>query len=98
MRFGIINVGATFQQAMDIMFNSLIGQSVTVYLDDGKIFSKKRYNHFRHPSQIFMWCPRYEIYLNTKKRIFKVSKGNLLGHIIAKSGIKLDLEWVNTIA
>ena len=32
--FGLINVSATFQRAMDIAFRGLINQSVVVYLDD----------------------------------------------------------------
>ena len=34
MPFGLINAGATFQQAMDIAFRGLINKSVVVYLDD----------------------------------------------------------------
>ena len=38
MPFGLINVGATFQRAMDIDFRGLIGHSVVVYLNDVTIF------------------------------------------------------------
>jgi len=47
--------------------------------------------------KIFEWCQKYEIYMNAKKSIFPVSEGNLLGHIFAKSEIKIDLDWVQTI-
>ena len=40
--FGLINIGATFQRAMDIAFHGLIGRSAIVYLDDITIFSKRR--------------------------------------------------------
>ena len=53
MPFGLINVGATFQRAMDIDFRDLIGRSVVVYLDDVTIFSKKREEHAFHLKQIF---------------------------------------------
>lgn len=46
VHFLIINVGATFQWAMDIMFQILIGQSVVVYFHDVTLLSKKIYNHF----------------------------------------------------
>ena len=41
MPFGIINVGSTFQRAMDIAFKGLIHNYVIVYLDDVTIYSKK---------------------------------------------------------
>jgi hypothetical protein len=48
MPFGIINVGATFQRAMDISFRGLINQSVVVYLDDITVFSKSKVDHLAH--------------------------------------------------
>ena len=35
--------------------------------------------------------------MNPKKSIFAVSEGNILGHIIAKIGIKVDPNKVKTI-
>ena len=40
MPFGLINVGETFQRAMDIAFRGLINHSIVVYLDDVTVFSK----------------------------------------------------------
>lgn len=95
--FGLIKVGATFQRSMHIMFHGLIGQTIVVYLDDVTNFSKKISDQFHHLRPIFEWCRRYGIYLNLKKRIFGESEGNLLGHIIANVGIKVDPKWVDTI-
>lgn len=96
IHFGLVNVGDTFQRDMDISFHDLIGQRIVVYLDDVTMFSKRRSDHLCHLKKSFERCHKYGIYLNTKKRIFTVSKGNILGLIIAKSGIKVDLEWVKT--
>ena len=46
--FGLINVGATFQREMDIVFWGLISHSVVVYLDNVTVFSKKREDHAFH--------------------------------------------------
>lgn len=35
--------------------------------------------------------------MNPKNNVFAVSERNLLGHIVAKSGIKVDLDRVQTI-
>ena len=53
IHFGLINVGSTFQRAMDIDLQGLIRHSVVVYLDDVTVFSKKREEHSSHLKQIF---------------------------------------------
>ena len=39
----------------------------------------------------------YGISLNPRKSNFALEEGKLLGHIISKDGIKIDLERVNAI-
>ena len=53
MPSGLINVGATFQQAMDITFKGLINKFVVVYLDDITVYSKTREDHIPHLKAIF---------------------------------------------
>jgi len=97
MPFGLVNAGATFQRAMDIAFHGLIKQSIVVYLNDVTMFSRRCEDHICHLKKNFERCQKYGISLNPKKRVFKVSEGNLLGHIFAKSGIKVDLDRVQNI-
>jgi hypothetical protein len=82
---------------MDITFKGLIGQSVVIYLDDIIVYSKKRAYHPKHLKHIFERCKKYNISLNPKKRIFVFSEGILLGHVISKDGIYVDLEITKTI-
>ena len=95
--FGLINDGSTFQRAMDITFWGLIDHYVVVYLDDVKIFSKKREYHAFHLKQFFDHCRKYGISLNPKKSIFTILEGKLLGHIISKKGISIDPEIIEVI-
>ena len=97
MPFGLINAGATFQRAIDIDFRGLIGCSAVVYLDDIMIFSKKREEHTFHLKQIFERCRKYGISLNPKKCLFSITKGKLLGHLVSKNGISIDLERIKAI-
>ena len=53
MPFGLINVGATFQWAMDFAFKCLINKSVVVYLKDITVYSKNREDHVPHLKAIF---------------------------------------------
>lgn len=48
MPFGLINVGATFQRAMDIAFVGERDKFVVIYLDDITVFSKSDEDHLKH--------------------------------------------------
>ena len=61
------------------------------------ILSKKREEHVFHLKQIFEHCRKYGIYLNTKKCVFVVTEGKLLGHVISKKGISIDPERIKEI-
>jgi hypothetical protein len=72
MPFGLINVGATFQRAMDIAFRGLINHSVVVYLNDVTVYSKNKDDHIAHLQVVLLRCCKYGISLNPKKSIFAV--------------------------
>ena len=74
MPFGLVNAGATFQQAMYIYFCVLINKSVVVYLDDITIYSKNHLDHISYLKQVFKRCQKYGIYLNPKKSFFCCSR------------------------
>jgi hypothetical protein len=82
MPFGLLNIGATFQRAMDFSFKELIGKIIEIYQDDLTVFSKDRSDHIGHLRQVFERCRKYNISLNPTKSIFGVDEGKLLGHII----------------
>jgi hypothetical protein len=98
MPFGLINVGVTFQRAMDVVFQGLINRCVVVYLDNVIVYSKNREDHIQHLTHIFERCRKYGISLNPKKTIFDVKEGKLLGHIISQAGIHIDPKTVKSIA
>eukprot|EP00253_Pinus_taeda_P035144 PITA_35144 len=98
MPFGLINVGATFQRAMDTAFRGLINRSVVIYLDDITVFSKKRSNHLHDLNQIFQRCKRYGISLNPKKSFFALDQGKLLGFIVSRDGIYIDPDQIKEIS
>jgi len=95
MPFGLINVGATFQCAMDIDFRGLINNSVVIYLDDIIVYSKNRNNHISHLKQIFERCEKFGISLNPK--YFSLAEGKLLGFVVSKKGIYIDPDRIHEI-
>jgi hypothetical protein len=48
MPFGLMNVGATFQRAMDFIFSDYLFKFIVVYQDDIIVFSKNRDDHITH--------------------------------------------------
>ena len=82
---------------MDFSFKELIGKIIEIYQDDLTIFSKQRSDHISHLRQVFIRCRKYLISLNPAKSIFGVDEGKLLGHIISKDGVKVNLERVEAI-
>jgi hypothetical protein len=48
MPFGLSNVGATFQRAMQLAFDDIISNIIHAYLDDLTVYSKTQSDHFSH--------------------------------------------------
>jgi hypothetical protein len=97
MPFVLSNPVATFQIAMQISFDDLIGKIIHTYLDDLTVYSKNRSDHFGHLKKVLMRCRKFGISLNPSKSIFGFTKGKLLGHIIFDSGISIDPERIVAI-
>ena len=97
MPFGLSNVGATFQRAMDYAFRGLIGKLIEIYQDDLTVFSKDGKTHICHLRQVLDRCREFGISLNPAKSVFGVTEGKLLSHIITKEGVKIDPERVEAI-
>ena len=83
MPFGLKNVGATFQQAMNFSFHDLKAIDLPAH-------SCKRIDHPDHLHLIFERCRYYEMRLNPHKCVFYVESGRLLGFIVSNRGIQVD--------
>jgi ribonuclease HI len=97
MPFGLMNVGATFQRAMDIAFIGEKDKFVVIYLDDITIFSKTDIEHHSHLEKVFLKCCRFGLSLNPKKSLFAMQEGKLLGHIVSAEGVRIDPDRVEAI-
>ena len=97
MPFGLTNVGATFQKAMDMAFKKMIEKIVLVYLDEITIYLKNVIDHFGHLRKVFIRCTKYGVSLNPSKCFFSTNHKKLLGHIVSKDGLTIDLERTKEI-
>lgn len=95
--FGLMNVGATFQRAMDIAFADEIDHFIVIYLDEITVYSKIDEENLAHLRRVFEKCRRFGISLNPKKTLFGLEEGKLLGHIISKDGIRIDPSIIEVI-
>ena len=95
--FGLMNVGVTFQRAMDIASVGEKEKFVVIYLDDIIVFSQSDEEHMKHLKQTFLKCRKYGLSLNPQKSHFVVQEGRLLGHLVSADGIRIDPERVKTI-
>ena len=97
MPFGLMNVGATFQRAMDITFMGEKDKFVLIYLDDITVYSSSHHDHFQHLRKVFLKCRKFGISLNPKKSQFSLEEGKLLGHVVSTAGVQIDPERVKAI-
>lgn len=95
--FGLMNVGETFQRAMDTTFFEEKDKFVVIYLDDIIVFSKSDEDHIRHLEQVFQKYKKFGVSLSPKKSNFSLEEGKLLGHIISKEGIRIDPNRIEAI-
>jgi hypothetical protein len=97
MPFGLMNVGATFQRAMDIVFIGEKDQFLVIYLDDITVFSRTDKEHCCHLKRVFLKCQRFGLSINPKKSLFAMKEGKLLGHIVSAEGVRIDPSRIEAI-
>ena len=73
MSFGLENAGATYQRMVTKIFQSLIGKSMEVYIDDIVVKSKERPDHTMYLQETFELLRRHDMKLNPLKCTFRVS-------------------------
>eukprot|EP00253_Pinus_taeda_P016514 PITA_16514 len=97
MPFGLMNVGATFQRAMDIEFVGDKDKFVLIYLDDITTFSSSHKDHLHHLKKMFLKCRQFGVSVNPKKSQFSLEEGKLLGHIFSAEGVNINPTIVQAI-
>ena len=91
MPFGLKNAPTVFSRIVVKTFQEYIYKTMAVYFDDWTIYSMLK----DHCEWLRLMLERYRqihLALNIKKCIFVTPIGILLGHIVCKEGIKVDLK------
>ena len=97
MPFGLKNAGSTYQRMMTRMFESQLGKSIEVYIDDMIVKSKVVSEHVRDLGDIFEILRRHKLRLNASKCSFGVGSGKFLGYMITHRGIKVSPNQIKVV-
>jgi hypothetical protein len=97
MTFGLKNVGATYQRAMNLIFHGLLGIILEHYIDDLIVKSDNVDGHLADLRLALEIMRRYGLKMNPLKCVFGVSAGKFLGFIIHENGIEIDAKKIESI-
>jgi hypothetical protein len=97
MPFGLCNAPATFQRAMDKIFQKEKGVFVIPYLDDIIVNSKTLEEHTRHLDIVFGRIKAAGLSLNKSKCHLYKTEIKILGNIVGNGVIKPDPDKIKAI-
>ena len=76
----------------------MIHIDMEVYVDDILVKSRTRVEHPQALARILQQSREHNLKMNPMKCVFRVFSGKLLGFIVSKRGIKIDLNKAKAIA
>ena len=82
---------------MTKMFESQLGKSVEVYIDDMVVKSKLVSEHLADLSNIFEILRRHKLRSNASKCSFGVGSGKFLGYMVTHRGIEVNPDQIRAI-
>ncbi|CAL8152483.1 unnamed protein product [Prunus armeniaca] len=97
MPSGLRNAGATYQRAMNSVFQDMIGHSLEVYIDDVVIKSPYKGDYVPNLRKAFLRMRQHKLKMNPKKCVFGVQAGNFLGFLVHQRGIEADKNKAKSI-
>jgi hypothetical protein len=97
MSFGLKNVGATYQRAIQKCFKKQLNKNVEAYVDDVVVKTQNSDMLIADLEETFASLREYQRKLNPNKCVFGVPSGKLLGFIISHCGIEANPEKISAI-
>jgi hypothetical protein len=97
MTFELKNRRAAYQKCIHIILEPHIRRNVEAYIDDVVVKSKKCGDLLDDLKETFDNLSKYKMMLNTKKCVFGVSSGKLLGYMVSSWEIDANLKKVVAI-
>jgi hypothetical protein len=89
MSFGLKNMGATYQRAIQqCLANEIKDDLIEAYIDDVVVKTREAHTLVDNLQRTFTALNKYQWKFNPKKCIFGVPSGILLGNIVSHDGIR----------
>ena len=79
------------------MFESQLGKSIEVYIDDMVVKSKVVFEHVVDLGNIFEILRKHKLCINTSKFSFGVGSGKFLGYMVTHKGIEVNPDQIKAI-
>jgi hypothetical protein len=97
MSFGLKNVGATYQRAIQACFKRQLNKNVEAYVDNVVVKTRNSNTLIADLEETFASLQKYRWKLNPNKCVFGVPSGKLLGFIISHRGNEANPEKISAI-
>ncbi|KAA0032588.1 uncharacterized protein E6C27_scaffold43053G00550 [Cucumis melo var. makuwa] len=97
MPFGLKNISATYQRAMQKVFGDMLHKYVECYIDDLVVKSKRRQDHLKDLQVVFDRLRKYQLRMNPLECVFSVTSGKFIDFIVRHRGIEIDQSKIDVI-
>ena len=79
------------------LFHDMMHKEIEVYVDDMIAKSQEEDDHVINLKKLFERLRKFKLKLNPAKCTFWATSGKLLGFVVSKKGIEIDLDKVRAI-
>jgi hypothetical protein len=94
MSFGLKNVGATYQRAIQTCLGEQIGENTEACVDDVVVKTKNPATLIEDLKQTFENLKKWKWKLNPDKCVFGVPSGQRLGFLVSHRGIEASTKQI----
>ena len=82
---------------MVTLFHDMMHKKIEVYVDELLAKSREDESHVKNLRKLFERLRKFHLKLNLAKCIFGATSGKILGFIVSKKGIEVDLDKIKAI-
>jgi len=97
MTFGLKNVSATYQRAINFIFHEFISTLVEIYIDDVVVKYGDFVKHLANLRKIRECTRKHGLKMNPNKCVFGVSAGQFLSFMVHQRGIEISRRSIDAI-